>query len=145
MIKSRLLSYAAVLALASAPGLTASASAAPKSPTAYAASQDAPNGTAAAASGLNVRHCQGCRDGVPSTALPTIYTLGNGTKLWIRCYYHGETVSGPWGSSDIWDVVPEFQEPGQPVASFSPYGGNPPVVSDAWVYTGSMTPVVPHC
>jgi hypothetical protein len=56
--------------------------------------------------------------------------------IFISCYVTGQTVSGPYGSENVWDEV-----------SGAPYnvvqtGG---FVPDAIVYTGSNSPVVPRC
>ncbi|MGW5355220.1 hypothetical protein ACWERV_32465 [Streptomyces sp. NPDC004031] len=53
----------------------------------------------------------------------------------ITCYVTGETVSGTYGASNIWDMV----------SSVGPYGANGTFIPDALVYTGSNSPVVPHC
>lgn len=56
--------------------------------------------------------------------------------IFISCYVIGQTVSGPYGSENVWDKV-----------TGAPYdvvqtGG---FVPDAIVYTGSNSPVVPRC
>jgi hypothetical protein len=56
--------------------------------------------------------------------------------IFISCYVTGQSVSGPYGSEDVWDKV-----------TGAPYnvvqtGG---FVPDAIVYTGSSSPVVPRC
>src|SRR6266480_3708547 len=69
------------------------------------------NGTVQAAFGLNVRSCVSCTDGVPSTSLPVLLTLPNGTRVHINCFYFGQTISGNWGNTNIWDVVQSWQLP----------------------------------
>jgi uncharacterized protein YraI len=54
----------------------------------------------------------------------------------ISCYVTGDSVTGPYGSENVWDLIS---------------GGNPGYVSvglfvpDADVWTGSNSPVVPRC
>lgn len=62
--------------------------------------------------------------------------LANGTNLTISCYMTGDTVTGPYGSENVWDLI----------SGSSPY----PIVTgtfvpDADIWTGSNTPVVPRC
>jgi uncharacterized protein YraI len=56
--------------------------------------------------------------------------------IYISCYVTGETVSGPYGSENVWDEV--SGAPYNQVAT----GG---FVPDALVDTGSNSPVVPRC
>lgn len=60
---------------------------------------------------------------------------GLGLAFDITCYVTGESVSGGYGASNIWDMV----------RSVGPYGDNGAFIPDALVYTGSNSPVVPHC
>src|SRR5690242_15649189 len=110
---------------------------------ASAAADDGYNGTVQASQGLNVRSCVNCTDGVPSTSLPWLLTLPNGTRVHINCYYRGQTVSGNWGNTNIWDVVQYWQLPDGSTGGFSP--GPPAVATDGFIFTGSDNPVVPHC
>jgi uncharacterized protein YraI len=62
--------------------------------------------------------------------------INDAEGIYISCYVTGQTVSGQYGSEDVWDEV-----------SGAPYntvavGG---FVPDAYVYTGSNSPVVPRC
>ncbi|WP_333771793.1 hypothetical protein [Streptomyces sp. IBSBF 2435] len=61
----------------------------------------------------------------------TTYGLNNGTDIWISCYLIGDTVSGPYGSENVWDML-SVGDPGH-------------FVPDADVYTGSNSPIVPRC
>ena len=63
--------------------------------------------------------------------------------VYIECYLTGVSVTGPNGPTTIWDVVGMYQTPGGPLAAYTP--GPFVVPSDAWIYTGSNDPVVPHC
>jgi hypothetical protein len=56
--------------------------------------------------------------------------------IFISCYVTGQTVSGPYGSENVWDKV--TGAPNNVVQT----GG---FVPDAIVYTGSSSPVVPRC
>ena len=58
------------------------------------------------------------------------------TVISISCYLTGDTVDGPDGPEDIWDLVSS----GGPV-----YVQAGTFVPDADVYTGSSSPVVPPC
>lgn len=64
----------------------------------------------------------------PSTDSPVVRQLAGGARVQIRCQRHGQRVSGPYGTSDIWDNI----APGQ-------------YVSDAYVHTGSSGMVAPRC
>jgi hypothetical protein len=57
----------------------------------------------------------------------------SGVKLEIKCYSAGTKMSGPYGSENVWDLIT--------VTSFAPQVWLP----DADIYTGSNSPVVPHC
>ncbi len=50
------------------------------------------------------------------------------SPLWIVCYVTGQTISGPYGSTSIWDLSDD---------GF--------YYTDAWLYTGSNGAVVPPC
>lgn len=64
----------------------------------------------------------------PSTDTPVVRQLARGARIEIHCQRRGQRVSGPYGTSDIWDNI----APGQ-------------YVSDAYVRTGSDGPVAPPC
>ncbi|MGX1852600.1 peptidase [Streptomyces sp. NPDC055299] len=85
----------------------------------------------AAAGGLDFPLAPGYRVKVrqgPSTDAPVVRTLAEGARVQIRCQRHGQRVSGPYGTSDIWDNV----APGQ-------------YISDTYVHTGSSGMVAPLC
>lgn len=64
----------------------------------------------------------------PSSTSQLIKVLPQGSSVPIRCQTRGETVSGPCGTTDIWDSI----APGQ-------------YVSDAYVKTGSSDFVAVRC
>lgn len=64
----------------------------------------------------------------PGTSYPAVRTLAEGARIQIRCQRHGQSVSGPYGTSDIWDCI-----------------GSGQYVSDAYVRTGSSGMVAPRC
>jgi uncharacterized protein YraI len=75
------------------------------------------NGTA-----LNVRS-------TPHTSGTVVGSLADGASISIDCQTYGDTVSGTYGTTNIWDHIPAK-------------GG---YVSDTYVYTGSDTLVAPLC
>ncbi|MFE2287780.1 SH3 domain-containing protein [Streptomyces sp. NPDC059443] len=64
----------------------------------------------------------------PGTGYGVVKVLPYGATVTIRCQTDGETVSGPYGTSDIWDNI-----------------GNGLFVADAYVKTGSDGYVATHC
>ncbi|MFF4955302.1 SH3 domain-containing protein [Streptomyces chattanoogensis] len=66
--------------------------------------------------------------GGPSTTAPVVGKLAPGSWIQIRCQRRGQRITGPYGTTDIWDSI----GPGQ-------------FVSDAYVRTGSDGPVAPSC
>ncbi|MER5741431.1 MULTISPECIES: SH3 domain-containing protein [unclassified Streptomyces] len=64
----------------------------------------------------------------PSTQYPVVRVLSEGATVPIHCQKPGEWVSGPYGTTRIWDSI----APGQ-------------YVSDAYVKTGSDDYVAPRC
>ncbi|AJE41849.1 SH3 domain-containing protein [Streptomyces nodosus] len=70
---------------------------------------------------LNVR-------GGPGTGYPIVRVLAEGAQVPILCQQPGTTVSGYYGTSNIWDNI-----------------GNGQYVSDAYVYTGSDGYVASRC
>ncbi|GES31119.1 peptidase [Streptomyces angustmyceticus] len=86
---------------------------------------------AAAAAGATYPVAPGYRVKVrqgPGTGYPVVRTLAEGARIQIRCQQHGQSVSGPYGTSDIWDCIGAGQ-----------------YVSDAYVRTGSSGMVAPRC
>jgi len=69
----------------------------------------------------------------PGTNYSYVGPMSSGQDLEIKCYSTGTTVSGPYGSENIWDLIT--------VTYFAPAAWVP----DALVYTGSNSPIVPHC
>lgn len=64
----------------------------------------------------------------PSTSYPIVGSVSAGTYVNISCQTPGETVTGPLGTSSIWDSIS--------VGRF---------VSDTYVQTGSDGYVAPRC
>jgi hypothetical protein len=61
----------------------------------------------------------------------SIGTVPEGATVSIVCTTRGETVSGPFGPTDLWDYVV--------------YNGQAGYVSDGYVNTGTNDPVAPSC
>ncbi|MFE5797840.1 SH3 domain-containing protein [Streptomyces sp. NPDC056503] len=64
----------------------------------------------------------------PSTQYPVVRVLSEGTTVPIHCQKPGEWVSGPYGTTRLWDSIAAGQ-----------------YVSDAYVRTGSDDYVAPRC
>jgi uncharacterized protein YraI len=64
----------------------------------------------------------------PGTSYPIITVLPEGSRVAILCQTPGTTVTGPYGTSNIWDCVVNGQ-----------------YVSDAYVDTGSDGYIRPRC
>ncbi|MGP3924025.1 SH3 domain-containing protein [Streptomyces sp. 8N616] len=64
----------------------------------------------------------------PSTSSRLVRVLPYGARVPIHCQRPGETVSGPYGTTRIWDKI-----------------GRGEYVSDAYVKTGSDGYVAPRC
>ncbi|MFE1771822.1 peptidase [Streptomyces sp. NPDC059008] len=64
----------------------------------------------------------------PGTNYPVVRLLPEGARIEIRCQRHGQRVSGPYGTSDVWDNI-----------------GSGQYVSDTYVRTGSDVMVAPRC
>lgn len=69
----------------------------------------------------------------PGSNYSYVGPINPGQQLEIRCYGTGTTVSGPYGSENIWDLITPT------------YFTSSAWVPDALVYTGSNSAVVPHC
>ena len=65
----------------------------------------------------------------PHVGSTAVGSLADGASITIDCQTYGDTVTGTYGTSNIWDHVPAK-------------GG---YVSDTYVYTGSDTLVAPLC
>lgn len=68
----------------------------------------------------------------PSTSATIVDQVASGGQVYMSCYKKGTTVTGKYGTSDIWDYV---KTPN------GKYG----YLSDTYIYTGSDNPVVPLC
>ncbi|MFE2561554.1 SH3 domain-containing protein [Streptomyces sp. NBC_00090] len=64
----------------------------------------------------------------PSTKYPIVRSLAVGATVPIHCQKPGEWISGPYGTTNLWDNI----APGE-------------YVSDAYVNTGSDSYVAPRC
>ncbi|MEV8456490.1 SH3 domain-containing protein [Streptomyces sp. NPDC052095] len=64
----------------------------------------------------------------PGTKYGIVRTLPYGVKVGIYCQKAGESVKGPYGTSNIWDNIANGQ-----------------FVSDAYVHTGSDGYIAPRC
>ncbi|MFH8804947.1 SH3 domain-containing protein [Streptomyces sp. NPDC017936] len=64
----------------------------------------------------------------PGTSYPIIKVLAEGTKVPIFCQTPGTRVTGPYGTTSIWDNIADSQ-----------------FVSDAYVRTGSDGYIAPRC
>ncbi|MGW7262862.1 SH3 domain-containing protein [Streptomyces sp. NPDC054842] len=64
----------------------------------------------------------------PGTSYRIVRVLPEGSKVAIFCQRPGETISGPYGTTNIWDNIASGE-----------------YVSDAYVRTGSDGYVAPRC
>ncbi|WP_369234104.1 SH3 domain-containing protein [Streptomyces sp. R21] len=64
----------------------------------------------------------------PGTSYKIVRVLSAGTRVPIFCQTPGETITGPYGTTKIWDNI-----------------GNGQYISDAYVQTGSDGYVAAHC
>ncbi|MFD9322109.1 SH3 domain-containing protein [Streptomyces sp. NPDC060053] len=64
----------------------------------------------------------------PGTSYPVVRVLAEGVKVPIFCQTPGTSVTGPYGTTNIWDNIADGQ-----------------FVSDAYVRTGSDGYVAAHC
>lgn len=64
----------------------------------------------------------------PSTSYAVVDTVADGAKVTIYCQTTGQTISGTYGTTNVWDRI-----------------GTGKYVSDAYVYTGSDGRVAPAC
>ncbi|MEV7420321.1 peptidase [Streptomyces sp. NPDC089919] len=64
----------------------------------------------------------------PGTNYSIVKVLGEGASVPINCQCSGTTVSGPYGTSNIWDNIANGQ-----------------FVADAYVHTGRDGYIAPRC
>ncbi|WP_406014432.1 SH3 domain-containing protein [Streptomyces sp. NBC_00984] len=64
----------------------------------------------------------------PGTKYGIVRTLPYGMKVPVYCQKPGERVTGPYGTSNLWDNIANGQ-----------------FVADAYVHTGSDGYIAPHC
>ncbi|MER6092951.1 SH3 domain-containing protein [Streptomyces bluensis] len=64
----------------------------------------------------------------PGTNYSLVRVLPEGARVPIYCQRPGETISGPYGTTNLWDNIADGD-----------------YVSDAYVYTGSDGYVAPRC
>lgn len=86
---------------------------------------------AAAATGTRYPIAPGYRVNVrtgPGTSYRIVRTMPYGQKIPIYCQKPGEWVTGPYGTSNLWDNIANGQ-----------------FVSDAYVYTGRDGYIAPRC
>ncbi|AUZ27218.1 SH3 domain-containing protein [Bacillus cabrialesii] len=71
----------------------------------------------------------------PGTNYPIMLSIPSGTRVPYYCYAYGTTVTGKYGTSNIWDQV-QWKDSRGVVIGY---------VSDTYVYTGSGGPVGYRC
>lgn len=71
----------------------------------------------------------------PSTSYPIMTTVPSGSRQAFYCYKVGQTVTGLYGTSNIWDQVTVVKNG---VANIG-------YISDTYVKTGSDSPVLIKC
>jgi uncharacterized protein YraI len=64
----------------------------------------------------------------PGTSYQIVRVLAYGSSVPINCQKPGEWITGPYGTTNLWDNIANGQ-----------------FVSDAYVHTGSDGYVAPHC
>lgn len=64
----------------------------------------------------------------PSTSYGVVRVLSGGSRVPIFCQTPGQTISGPYGTTNVWDNIDDGE-----------------YISDAYVYTGSDGYVAPRC
>ncbi|MER5508962.1 SH3 domain-containing protein [Streptomyces sp. NPDC002766] len=64
----------------------------------------------------------------PGTSYPIVRVLPEGSRVAILCQSPGTSVTGPYGTSSIWDCI-----------------GSDEFISDAYVLTGSDGYIRPRC
>lgn len=93
-------------------------------------------GTVAATAGLNLH--SGSPTGTVIGAMPYQSTAQ------LYCWVYGPAITGPWGTTSVWDAVASYTPPGSWTVVFGP--GTKVFSSDAWLNTGGDTSkMLPHC
>lgn len=64
----------------------------------------------------------------PGTNYSIVRVLSEGARVPVYCQRPGETISGPYGTTNLWDNIADGD-----------------YISDAYVYTGSDGYVAPRC
>ncbi|MGW0844971.1 SH3 domain-containing protein [Streptomyces sp. NPDC002787] len=64
----------------------------------------------------------------PSTSYGVVRVLSGGSRVPIFCQTPGQTITGPYGTTNVWDNIDDGE-----------------YISDAYVYTGSDGYVAPRC
>jgi hypothetical protein len=126
-MKKRLITRRAVVPVVAALGITAFCAG-------VAAATDSVTGTASAPGGLNVRLAA---NGSGSDLLnsPITAVIPYGSRIDITCTWPNDWVTGPWGSTDVWDGIDYYVTPDNVTHYVDPDN----LVSDAWVNTGGDT------
>lgn len=75
--------------------------------------------------------CLNMRTGPSTTSALAGACIPVNTVVTITCTASGQSISGPYGATTLWD--------------YTSYGGKVGYVSDAWVYTGTAGAVAPTC
>ena len=65
----------------------------------------------------------------PANSYATGPTHPASSALWIACYVNGQSITGPYDTTPIWDLSDDDGY----------------YYTDAWVYTGTNGAAVPHC
>lgn len=90
----------------------------------------APAAQAAGSGKVLASPCLNLRTG-PSASYALIGCIPVNTYISIDCTINGSAVTGPYGTTTLWD--------------HTAYAGKSGYVSDAWVYTGTANPVAGTC
>lgn len=64
----------------------------------------------------------------PSNSYAASPTRPSGTTVTLMCYVSGQSITGPYGTTTMWDLATDGY-----------------YYTDAWIYTGSNTAVIPRC
>lgn len=99
-------------------------------PVAGACATPTPPPPSSATGKILISPCLDLHDGVGHTA-PTIGCIPQNTVITIQCTAQGNSVTGPYGATTLWDRTT--------------YAGLRGYVTDAYVYTGTASAVAPPC